>query len=82
MQLNIYAKFTEQGTIERSNTFAQAVRAGELYDLYYSGVNSEFTYIIAGVAIVGPLLLVITIVVLHTLDIVSKFRIDSFEHKT
>ena len=57
MQLNIYAKFTNQGNIERRNSFAQAVCAGELYDKYYSGKNIEFDYIIATSAIAGPLLL-------------------------
>ena len=57
MQLNIYAKFTNQENIERSNSFARAICAGELYDEYYSGKNIEFTYIIAASAIAGPLLL-------------------------
>ena len=59
LQLNIYAKFTSQGSIERSNSFARAVCAGELYDIYYSGKNIGFNYIIGASAIAGPLLLAI-----------------------
>ena len=57
MQLNIYAKFTNQENFERSNSFARTVCAGELYDIYYSGKKIEFNYIIGASAIVGPLLL-------------------------
>ena len=57
MQLNIYARFTNQANIERSNSFARAVCAGELYDIYYSGKNVEFKYIVVASAIAGPLII-------------------------
>ena len=58
-QLNIYAKFTSQNNVERSNTFARAVCAGELYDIYYNGQATNFSYIIIAAAIAGPLSLVL-----------------------
>ncbi len=74
MQLNIYAKFTTQTSIERSNTFARAVCAGELYDIYYSGEDTGFNYIIAAAAIVGPLFLMVATVVFITFDTLRRLR--------
>ncbi len=76
-QLNIYAKFTSQNNVERSNTFARAVCAGELYEVYFSGQNTEINYIIAAAAILGPFLLFSVGILFFSLNIhkeVCKFK--------
>lgn len=50
--------FTNQANVIRSNTFARAVCASELYDIYYSG-NDSFEYIIVSSSIIIPLIFII-----------------------
>ena len=76
LQLNIYAKFTDQVNIERSNTFARAVCADELYNIYYSGKNIEFTYIIVASAIVGPVILLIGTILCTCLVVCCRCKLS------
>ena len=59
MQLDTYAKFTAQNNVERSNTFARAVCADELYDRYYGGSNHDINFIVSAATIIGPIPLAI-----------------------
>ena len=82
LQLNIYAKFTNQANVERSNTFTRAVCAGELYDTYYSGKNSHINYIIAAATIVGPLPLLLLGLVFIVVNTALKLKKYAQEKET
>lgn len=51
--------FTNQVNVIRSNTFARAVCASELYDIYYYSGNDSFEYIIVSSSIIIPLIFII-----------------------
>lgn len=51
--------FTNQANVIRSNTFARAVCASELYDIYYYSGNDSFEYIIVSSSIIIPLIFII-----------------------
>ena len=63
LQLNIYAKYTDQGNIERENTYARAVCSDDLYDIYYSGNDGQFVYSIVASTILIPLISFIILVI-------------------
>ena len=72
LQLNIYAKFTNQMSVQRSNTFARAVCAGELYEVYYSGGSADIDYMFSGATIIGPLLLIIVVVLICGINMCNR----------
>ena len=74
LQLDTYAKFTTQANVERSNTFARAICATKLYDIYYSGQSNDFTYMIAASTIVGPFPLVMLVIVFTTMKTCIRYR--------
>ena len=63
MQLDIYAKYTNQDNIERENTYARAVCSDDLYDVYYSGNDGNFVYSIVASTILIPLMSFIILVI-------------------
>ena len=63
MQLNVYAKYTNQENVARENTYARAVCSDDLYEEYYSGHDSRFVYSIVASTILIPLILFITLVI-------------------
>ena len=86
LQLNTYARFTAQDNVQRSNTFARAVCAGELYDKYYSGKDKDINYIIAAATIIGPILLFMVamayIIFRITLKCIEENKAPSVLHST
>ena len=86
LQLNTYARFTAQDNVQRSNTFARAVCAGELYDKYYSGKDKDINYIIAAATIIGPILLFMVamayIIFRITLKCIEENKASSVLHST
>lgn len=80
--------------MERSNTFARAVCAAELYDLYYSGKKIDFnntdfrntdpniiSFIISAGAIVGPLLSILATVVYFIFRDATKKQLKEQQRK-
>ena len=74
MQLDTYAKFTAQNNVERSNTFARAVCADELYDRYYGGSNHDINYIVSAATIIGPIPLAIVTLTFISMRVYVKSK--------
>ena len=77
VQVNVYAKFTTPGNIERVNTFARAVCAEELENIFYSG-NEKFDFIIVCLTILLPFIFLLIFIIF--IRNVHDDAIKSFTH--